>query len=564
MEYLAGGTVADALRVDSVRRVHAVKWVRRGRLRARFRPQPRRSASRHQARQPAARSRPGPARGRLRHRPARHRGHDHRRPARCSAPPPISRPSARSASPPPTPATATRSRWRPSSCWSASGRSPPPTSPPRPASTSTTSLRPRASATARCRRRSTRFWPAAWPSARSDRWPTAQDFAQALDGGAHRGGHDDGPTRAVAAAAAASPARRLAVDGQPAARAGPRVRRPRTASAAGRRRRPRRRARPDPGPGRAGRRSVPRRSRSRGHARQRRRHIRPASSRAAQRPAAEGHPQPGGAAQAEPAKPHSDQTSTVTATAGRRDHAAPDRRHARGARPPADGRRQLRRRDPGAPPGRRRRRRPTSLTYAYALYDLGRSLRLAGDPKDAVTVLYQRLQIPNQTPEVRQQLQLALLALGQAANGGGAATGARRTARPSSRPRRPWERTAPAADRAPEPRPGPGRRLPGRLATAYARRPFRGRSASSRPASSSLTASEASAASAACAPGVALGAAGHALERLLHRVDRQHAEPARHAGLELHLLDPASGLAAHVVVVVGLAADHRAEADDRA
>ena len=28
MEYLAGGTVADALRVDSVRRVHAVKWVR--------------------------------------------------------------------------------------------------------------------------------------------------------------------------------------------------------------------------------------------------------------------------------------------------------------------------------------------------------------------------------------------------------------------------------------------------------------------------------------------------------------------------------------------------------
>src|ERR1700729_2224181 len=28
MEFLAGGTVADALRVDSVRRVHAIKWVR--------------------------------------------------------------------------------------------------------------------------------------------------------------------------------------------------------------------------------------------------------------------------------------------------------------------------------------------------------------------------------------------------------------------------------------------------------------------------------------------------------------------------------------------------------
>src|ERR1700758_577157 len=30
MEYLAGGTVADALRVDSVRRVHAVKWIHEG------------------------------------------------------------------------------------------------------------------------------------------------------------------------------------------------------------------------------------------------------------------------------------------------------------------------------------------------------------------------------------------------------------------------------------------------------------------------------------------------------------------------------------------------------
>jgi tetratricopeptide (TPR) repeat protein len=63
----------------------------------------------------------------------------------------------------------------------------------------------------------------------------------------------------------------------------------------------------------------------------------------------------------------------------------------------------------------------SSLTYAYALYDLGRSLRLAGDPKDAVAVLYQRLQIPNQTETVREQLQLALQALGQAANGSGGA-----------------------------------------------------------------------------------------------------------------------------------------------
>jgi serine/threonine protein kinase len=63
---------------------------------------------------------------------------------------------------------------------------------------------------------------------------------------------------------------------------------------------------------------------------------------------------------------------------------------------------------------------PDSLTYAYALYDYGRTLLLAGDPKDAVKVLYQRLQIPNQTGAVRQELQLALVALGQTVQSGGA------------------------------------------------------------------------------------------------------------------------------------------------
>jgi eukaryotic-like serine/threonine-protein kinase len=63
----------------------------------------------------------------------------------------------------------------------------------------------------------------------------------------------------------------------------------------------------------------------------------------------------------------------------------------------------------------------SSLTYAYALYDLGRSLRLAGDPRDAATVLYERLQIPNQTETVREQLQLALQALGQQTNQTGGA-----------------------------------------------------------------------------------------------------------------------------------------------
>jgi eukaryotic-like serine/threonine-protein kinase len=67
---------------------------------------------------------------------------------------------------------------------------------------------------------------------------------------------------------------------------------------------------------------------------------------------------------------------------------------------------------------------PSSLTYAYALYDYGRTLLLAGDPKDAVTVLYQRLQIPNQTGAVREELQMALVALGQSAQSGGAGAGA--------------------------------------------------------------------------------------------------------------------------------------------
>jgi serine/threonine-protein kinase len=63
---------------------------------------------------------------------------------------------------------------------------------------------------------------------------------------------------------------------------------------------------------------------------------------------------------------------------------------------------------------------PASLIYAYALYDLGHSLRLAGDPRAAVPILYRRLQIPNQTDVVRTELALALHALGQQVTGGAA------------------------------------------------------------------------------------------------------------------------------------------------
>ncbi|HEX2071104.1 MAG TPA: serine/threonine-protein kinase [Thermoleophilaceae bacterium] len=47
------------------------------------------------------------------------------------------------------------------------------------------------------------------------------------------------------------------------------------------------------------------------------------------------------------------------------------------------------------------------LTYAYALYNLGRSLRLAGRAEEAVPILERRLQIPNQTETVQRELDAA-------------------------------------------------------------------------------------------------------------------------------------------------------------
>jgi len=47
------------------------------------------------------------------------------------------------------------------------------------------------------------------------------------------------------------------------------------------------------------------------------------------------------------------------------------------------------------------------LTYAYALYDLGRALRLSGDPAAAVPILERRLEIDNQRPTVLAELELA-------------------------------------------------------------------------------------------------------------------------------------------------------------
>jgi hypothetical protein len=55
------------------------------------------------------------------------------------------------------------------------------------------------------------------------------------------------------------------------------------------------------------------------------------------------------------------------------------------------------------------------LTYAYALFDLGRALRLNGDRAGAVATLNERLRIDNQREAVQEELN-------RATQGNGAAT----------------------------------------------------------------------------------------------------------------------------------------------
>jgi serine/threonine-protein kinase len=60
---------------------------------------------------------------------------------------------------------------------------------------------------------------------------------------------------------------------------------------------------------------------------------------------------------------------------------------------------------------------PGTMLHAWALFDLGRSLRLAGDPRAAIPVLEQRLQYPGGTDVVRTELVLAERAAGVAPAG---------------------------------------------------------------------------------------------------------------------------------------------------
>ena len=52
------------------------------------------------------------------------------------------------------------------------------------------------------------------------------------------------------------------------------------------------------------------------------------------------------------------------------------------------------------------------LTYAYALYDLGRAVRLNGEPQAAVPILERRLQIDNQRWIVDAELHLGRQGIG--------------------------------------------------------------------------------------------------------------------------------------------------------
>jgi eukaryotic-like serine/threonine-protein kinase len=50
---------------------------------------------------------------------------------------------------------------------------------------------------------------------------------------------------------------------------------------------------------------------------------------------------------------------------------------------------------------------PSTLTYAFALFNLGNALRLAGRPEEAIPILEARLEIPNQRGVVKRELELA-------------------------------------------------------------------------------------------------------------------------------------------------------------
>jgi len=54
----------------------------------------------------------------------------------------------------------------------------------------------------------------------------------------------------------------------------------------------------------------------------------------------------------------------------------------------------------------------TDIDFAYALFNLGHALRMAGRPEKAIPILERRLQIPNQAQTVQTELNAARAAAG--------------------------------------------------------------------------------------------------------------------------------------------------------
>jgi eukaryotic-like serine/threonine-protein kinase len=79
----------------------------------------------------------------------------------------------------------------------------------------------------------------------------------------------------------------------------------------------------------------------------------------------------------------------------------------------------------------------SDINYAFALFNLGQALRLAGQPEEAIPILEQRLQIPNQRGVVAQELALAQQDAGVIASGGTGAPGTK--AKKPKKPKPPKE-----------------------------------------------------------------------------------------------------------------------------